>query len=404
MTKAPWQSPLRLLKEAESTELSEAEERERRRRTVERIETLRTQLATEHKASKPELKGATWIERLCIPAPTGWSLRDRWPWIAALVPVAAALFLWVQTRNASSLPLLKIVGGEVVVGAEGDQVHLGYDSQWDKADEVLVATGADEATVELPSHTSVKLGVHSRAQIQRVASVSSDASNEPDDGQVSATLAVPKEAEGVHLQQGALTLHARESLEPRVVRVYTGQTRVLVRGTQFAVLVERATSGERTRVVVHSGEASVWSGGQVRRLTPGQEWTSDDGRSIDGTDIRPGEAVPAPRVPEPDAGALPQGTSGARSPSQLGKQNQLFESAQAARRSGQVKLALQRFEALMRAYPGTEQAHNARVEHFRLLRQLGNYAEARKSAQVYLRSYPRGFASAEAQRLARGDH
>jgi TolA-binding protein len=77
----------------------------------------------------------------------------------------------------------------------------------------------------------------------------------------------------------------------------------------------------------------------------------------------------------------------------------MFESAQAARRAGQSNLALRRFVELMRAFPRSEQAHNARVEHFRLLRSLGKYAEARQSAQAYLRSHPRGFAAAEARRL-----
>jgi hypothetical protein len=53
----------------------------------------------------------------------------------------------------------------------------------------------------------------------------------------------------------------------------------------------------------------------------------------------------------------------------------------------------------MQAYPDGELAHNARVEHFRLLAETGDLDDARASARVYLERYPHGFARREADRL-----
>jgi TolA-binding protein len=172
-----------------------------------------------------------------------------------------------------------------------------------------------------------------------------------------------------------------------------------MRGTVFAVLITALPTEAQTNVVVQAGEASVLSGGREYRLTAGQAWASsanvqDEVEKVPMAGADAGAASSSRSERTPPLG--PKVTS-----SDLGQQNRMFESARAARRGGQSNLALQRFAELMTTFPRSEQAHNARVEHFRLLRSLGRREEASRSARAYLSKYPRGFAAAEARELTR---
>ena len=212
--------------------------------------------------------------------------------------------------------------------------------------------------------------------------------------------------QSVRLQRGVLTVSKAQSDEVQEVRVFTEQADVVMRGTLFAVMIDRSTENHGvTRVVVREGEVNVRPGGHHRKLAAGQSGSPDDGVNPEVAEgVRPA-TTPAAEV-QPVAGAtdagpdvLPRG--GAKVSSSLAEQNRAFERAQAARRNGHAEQALGLFEVLWRKFPGSEQAHNARVEHFRLLRALGRNEQARRSAQAYLRAYPRGFAAAEAGRLTR---
>ena len=63
------------------------------------------------------------------------------------------------------------------------------------------------------------------------------------------------------------------------------------------------------------------------------------------------------------------------------------------------RLALERLELLIKRYPESELAHNARVERFRVLERSGRHAEAVSAARAYLARHPDGFAGEEAERL-----
>jgi outer membrane protein assembly factor BamD (BamD/ComL family) len=122
-------------------------------------------------------------------------------------------------------------------------------------------------------------------------------------------------------------------------------------------------------------------------------------------------ALEAPALATPAAGSRQAPAVVARSPakavrhrmrataSELAAQNRLFEAAELAERNGLPELALERLDTLIRRYPGSELAHNAEVERFRVLAALGRAEAAKGAAARYLEQHPDGFASEEARRL-----
>lgn len=412
MSERPPPSPLCLLRDTEIAPLSTEAEAERRQRMVARIDALRVELtasadgeALGHQALEERTRDPLPARLSVNPSPLGrfWSalgastrsfVRDlpSWSWPIGALPVAVAvLFLiavsdWVRDADVPEA-LLRVASGELTVESASGPLRLGRDGQWNETDDVTVATEATEATVVLSSRTSVSFAPQSHATISRDVLPSTKA-----------RLLSPDER--IRLSGGSVTLNVPKLAPERSLSVVTEHATVVVRGTIFAVMVEALPSHDRrTRVTVQDGEVSVWSAGRELTLGAGQEWSSSDASQELGT--KPAET--SPDEARLDAGA--NGTSRLTSPgkaptSDLARQNQLFESAQAAKRSGQHPLALRRFSELMRTYPRSEQAHNARVEHFRLLRSLGRQAEARRSAEAYLRDYPKGFAAAEARKLA----
>jgi hypothetical protein len=408
MTEHDKPSPLGLLRNADAAPNSEAVEARRRSRIVGRINELRASLQTEAELHASPLSAAE------LPSGDANSsgetksnvLRGRFgSWKRAAIvalPVAAALVLWLRDPTVEPAPLFVVASGEVVVESSEGTRRLTRDQQWERGDDVNLATEEAQANIVLPSRTSLILGSQTRATVNRVAPAS-EAGGEARSPQPSTT-----SGEGVRVSRGSVQVSVTEPSERSVV-VVTQQARVVMRGTLFAVLVSASPADAQTRVVVHSGEASVVSGGREYRLTAGQEWASnsrdDGGSAASGGNATP-QGTPPARIA--DAGAsddaradrAAKGSSRSNG-SDLAQQNRLFESAQAARRAGQSNLALQRFAELMATFPGSEQAHNARVEHFRLLRSLGRREEARRSARAYLTKYPRGFAATEARELTR---
>ncbi len=395
MSECEPESPLTVFKETVIEPLSGEAEAARRRRVVSRIDALRTELsadqpprvspmdatrAAEHpgRGAAPERPERIELKRVSAP----------WKWAAAALSLAAALLLYLQMNDVRP-PLLRVTGGELTVESAAGPVRLGNDAQWEAAGNAVVTTHDAEASIVLPSQTTVAFAPESNAAIVR--------EDVPPGTNTRAGVA----GESIRLAGGGVTLNVPKLGKRHSLSVVTEHATVVVHGTVFTVLVEDgAVQGRRTRVAVQEGEVSVWSAGRERRLTAGQAWSSDEGSPAPESAARM-EPV-REEIERRDAGAADtskRGPSVRPVVSELARQNQLFERAQAARRAGQHQLALQRFSELMRAHPRSEQAHNARVEHFRLLRSLGRHAEARRSAEVYLRVYPRGFAAAEARKL-----
>ncbi len=292
-------------------------------------------------------------------------------------------------HSFAKAPLLSVEGGELLIQSATSTQELGREARWDDGDEVFISTRTNEAAIVLPSRTHVVLAPQTRAQLRR----------RPTATDLGPQAKAEEHIEAIRLEQGTVRLsgaHARDAS----FSVTTSHTLVQIRGTTFAITVERPSSDpDRTHVVVQSGEASVWNAGREHHITAGREWSSPESAAtaMQAPDNR------APTTAGSDAGAEPTSnvTSDPKSKvSALTQQNQLFESAQAAKRAGSFDLALKRFASLIRQFPASEQAHNARVEHFRLLRSLGRNDAARRSAVAYLRAYPKGFAAREATELA----
>ncbi|HTV23773.1 MAG TPA: FecR domain-containing protein [Polyangiaceae bacterium] len=202
--------------------------------------------------------------------------------------------------------------------------------------------------------------------------------------------------ERVRLRSGRVALRVPKLGARGKVSVQTSDALVEVHGTQFSVqVVERPPLPAYTEVDVREGRVLVRSGDQSRFLGAGDHWSS---------------APPAPSAaiePEPAPSASARNRNRARhgerrpvaTPSELAAQNQLLEDAELARRNGSSLLALRQLDTLIQRFPDAELAHNARVQRFRLLQQLGRDADAAEAARDYLEHHPQGFARAEAREL-----
>jgi outer membrane protein assembly factor BamD (BamD/ComL family) len=78
----------------------------------------------------------------------------------------------------------------------------------------------------------------------------------------------------------------------------------------------------------------------------------------------------------------------------------MYQSALRSAQSGDASRSLATLEGLMQKYPRSPLVQSARVEHFRVLLQMGNLTAAGREARRYLSEYPSGFARAEARQIA----
>ena len=130
------------------------------------------------------------------------------------------------------------------------------------------------------------------------------------------------------------------------------------------------------------------------RSHPERPPPSSESISLEG---RPATAPPALVAPPSSSAASARATLPAEEPraSALAEQNELFAAALSARRRGDTSAALGTLEKLITRYPSSALAENAMVERMRLL----TGAPQRREALRYSRSYPRGFAREEAERI-----
>lgn len=188
------------------------------------------------------------------------------------------------------------------------------------------------------------------------------------------------EPEHVHLTLG--TGFARFKVKPdkdRPFVVEAGEVSIRVVGTEFAVTRELDERGvEQVKVVVDHGIVEVVRsarspGGSAagahptepRRLHAGEEWSTR-------SDAPPPEAEPSATV----AAATPPPTGGV-----LTTARSLFESANAARRAGNVAAAAQHYRELVSRFPDDPRAKVAAFELGRLELEMGRAGEAEKSLE-----------------------
>lgn len=186
--------------------------------------------------------------------------------------------------------------------------------------------------------------------------------------------------------------------------VRTADAEVEVRGTVFEVsLVEPDPScgaGTRTRVSVTEGIVVVRSLGSETRVAAGGKWPEGCGVAA----APPPPPVMAPVAPPVVAVAPPHPVvaPGSVAPvDPLAAKNDLFASALAAKRRGELRVALAGFESYLTKYPGGELVESASAQRMGILAKL-DPARAVVAAKEYLAKWPNGFAREDADAIING--
>ncbi|HEX2732864.1 MAG TPA: FecR domain-containing protein [Polyangiaceae bacterium] len=392
MTDPESSSPLRSLQRVSSPERSPEAEAQRRQRVLQRITQLQTELS-----ARPESRTRfTSVARRLF----GENLRvgPRARYLAGALALAAALIL-VFSLSRSPHANLQLDSGLVFVESSHGRLTLDGTRRFELASGDALTTESDPAQLHLPSHAALALEPHTRVYL---SPTQGNQNTTPDDH--------------LRLERGLVSLRVPKLAPGQQLTVSTGDALVQVHGTEFSVeVIERPGQAPITRVSVNEGIVSVTRASERILLNAGQSWSSGSAAtapaaaSEQSTAPQPAPAEPPPAeptAPEPaasdvvTANSAPTPAASVGHASDLAEQNRLFLSARQARNSGNTALALQQLSSLMQRYPGSELAHNARVEHFRTLKAAGRLSEARASAGQYLRQYPHGFARAEATRLS----
>jgi len=188
--------------------------------------------------------------------------------------------------------------------------------------------------------------------------------------------------------------------------VRTADVEVEVRGTIFEVsLAESDPScggGTRTRVSVTEGVVVVRGNAGETRVAAGESWPSGcvAGAPTPSTSV----AVVTPPAPSVSAAPAPHpivSVSASASVDALAAKNDLFASALAAKRRGELHVALAAFESYLTKYPSGELVESASAQRMAILGKLDS-AKAAVAAKQYLASWPNGFAREEAEALSKG--
>jgi TolA-binding protein len=159
---------------------------------------------------------------------------------------------------------------------------------------------------------------------------------------------------------------ARFDVAPAPDRVFTlvaGEVEMSVAGTQFQVDLD-AASGVVT-VAVSGGEAEVHRAsqpGEVHHLGVGETWSTTSAPDVKAPPAAPSADVPAATAasPEPSAPAPTPSTHAAIAPTDDARS--LFESANQARRAGDLARASNLYRELTRRYPNDPRARVAALE------------------------------------------
>jgi hypothetical protein len=191
-------------------------------------------------------------------------------------------------------------------------------------------------------------------------------------------------SERIQLVTGKISLKVPKLPAGSRLVVGTPHSTVTVHGTAFVVEVHRASDGAEsfTTVSVTEGRVSVEREGREVFLGPGTQWSS---RSRPSTDVVP-DSLPAVHAPgssgssasgseilPEDADSVGSGVRGAARAarnSTLPQENLWLRSAMGARRDGDPKRAVELLDRLIRVYPASPLAPEARLERTRALTDL----------------------------------
>ena len=174
--------------------------------------------------------------------------------------------------------------------------------------------------------------------------------------------------------------------------VRTPDAELEVRGTAFRVATGSAVScgAHSTRVEVESGTVVVRSGGKEERVAAGARWPASCDKV--GQDVA---ATPRAQA----RGGRPKRASTPAETSELKAQTLLYGDALVAKRNGDARGAIARFDQYLALYPESALAEAASVNRMELLDGT-DHARATSAARAYLQRYPSGHARDEAARIA----
>ena len=199
--------------------------------------------------------------------------------------------------------------------------------------------------------------------------------------------------------------------------VRTADTEVEVRGTSFRVerldVAPECRPDVHTRVIVSEGVVVVRHAGAEDRVKAGEQWPAPcvPAPAETGTERVVGVASAPPTTPSAPAPTAPSSApppssaplsavapAGSAPLSKLAASNELFASAQAARRRGDPRAAVGLFEKLIADYPSSPIVESATVERMRTLDPIDR-ARSVAAARDYLARFPHGFARGEAEAI-----
>ena len=320
--------------------------------------------------------------------------HTRWAALAAGLAAAASYAVYravpspVAPSAAPRNEVLALAGSVEIIHEAHQRAAMAWQAEAvAPTDEVVTAEGA-RARASLASGAEVEIGPDSRIRLATA----------PPGSPPSA----PSEA--VDLAAGRVLVRVPKLGPARSFAVRMADTTVVVHGTVFSV--ERRPTGEAgmplTSVEVAEGRVAVQHGGTEIFLRAGEHWSSAPAAESS-------EPRRAPQASGPEDDSSDQSATGNREPSReekrssLGEENRLLKGAMSARQQGKPARALSLIDRLLRRYPSSALAEEARVERMRALLAVEGAAAAAREAQRYLADYPHGFAREEASRLAAGD-
>jgi hypothetical protein len=306
----------------------DAESRTRRRaRVIARIE----QVLAEPTVRPLSSLGRGWI---------GWPL-------AFALGGAAMLFagLWLHRSVPETAALRQVrLHGPVLC-----QHEPGPDS-WTRCDDRVLASGDGlrtlaQARAELETQAGVRLDLAGASELALTAI---------DPG---------RKHHRVSLTLGRLDVRVPHLTSGEAFSVVTPHATVTVHGTAFAVEVSRAADGaSRTCVQVSEGAVVVRHAAEEDTIVPGGSWGCGE--------VRAAEAAPTPLAPArersgtnpaPPVGKRDQGVSSNTQASTLGVEADLLQKALGAEREGDLARAERLLVTLLRSYPNSVVAPDARA-------------------------------------------
>jgi ferric-dicitrate binding protein FerR (iron transport regulator) len=259
--------------------------------------------------------------------------------------VAAAMTLWFAESRPATAPAARVtkLTGTVNVVRTGQTKLVTVGDLLDASSGEIATEQAARATVTLPNGVEVDVSERSRAAF-------------PPSG----------EQQRMTLRQGEVTCRVPRLGQEESFAVVTPTARVVVHGTIFSVRVlQRPDGTSGTCVRVSEGAVIVHGASGQIALNSGQAWGCETPRADEPlADLEPKDAPAARETPKKSAIRKPAGT--------LELEARLLQQALVAERRGDPDAAARTLRQLLRDYPSSPLADDARAALARVSRRTGS--------------------------------